>query len=76
MICSPKTPKLSEVRKVLFKQAKMKPLGWPRGGPEVPPKPTSMKSHKEMLYTDHIERHLYNEPKEVVDTRNNNPQKE
>ena len=70
------TPKPSEVRKVLFEEVKMRPLGSPTGGPDVPPRPATMKPHDEMVYTDPIKRHLYNKPKEIEDTRNNNLQKE
>ena len=77
MIFSPKTPKPSEIRKTLFREAKVGPQGWIRSGPEVPPRPTNMKFHDNTVYTDPINRHLYDELREVGEnTMNNNPQRE
>ena len=77
MIYLPKTPKPSEIRKTLFREAKMRPQGWLTSGPEVPPRPTNTTFHDDMVYTDPINRYLYNKLKEVgEDTVNNNLQRE
>ena len=77
MISSPPIPKPGEIWKALLREARMRPLGWPRGGPEVSPRPANTRFEDDTIYTNPIDRHLYDKPKEVgEDTMNNNLQRE
>ena len=63
-------PKPSEIRKTLWREARMRPQGWPRSaGPEVPPRPTNVKFQDDTVYTDPIDMHLYDEPREEGEDR-------
>ena len=69
MISSPLTP--SEIKKTLLR------AGWPRSGPEVAPTPANVRFQDDTLYTNPIDRHLYDEPKELGgDRKNDNPPRE
>ena len=73
MTSSPPTPKPSEIRKNLWREARMRPQGWPRSAePEISQRPANLKFQDDAVYTNPIDRHLYDEPREEGEDRNNN----
>ena len=54
---SPLAPKPSDIRKTIWREAKMRPQGWPRSaGPDVPLRPAIKEDHvriqEEGVYMD------------------------
>ena len=55
----------------------MKPQVWPKStGPDISLRPSNVKFQEEnIVYTNPIDKHLYDEPREGEDSRNNNQQR-
>ena len=49
----------------------MRPQGCPSSGPDVTPRAATVRFQDDTIYTDPIDRHLYDEPKEVGEDRKN-----